>query len=540
MDIDSTVDRLDRRPFAQILAKRIKEIHARRDQPDTPDSERRGAYIAHLHGQWGTGKSTVLNFLREELRPKDEASGWVVVDFNAWRTQSSRPPWWTLVREIHQQAGKQAPFKYQRGIWWHWVVWHWAMAMGPWMIAAAVMLAVAYFLKGLGTATELIAGVIAGAITLVTLGRSLLFGSSKAAESFMDQRKDATRPVKDRYAKLIRAIGQPVIVFVDDVDRCDKAYVVELLEGIQTLFREAPVTFLIAADRKWICRSFEKHFEDFGTSVGDAARPLGYLFLEKLFQLSVSLPPLSLRLQQEFQAALLRQGGDPAEAEQVLMKAEEIAEGTVKTGLTQAQADELVDATTDLIQKQAVQRVLAKRLASVTMDAQRKHDLEPFANLIESNPRAIKRFLNAYGMQQSLSRLENRRIPTEHLVRWTILELRWPLLAEHVCTSPKVIDQVKLASAISKEKLAAETARARRLREATEEERRIILTDTPQYLQELLDDPHLVKVVGVSSNGGRVLTSEVVLNIVGALVEPDQRSAGIGSNVAHAAQPKSA
>ncbi|MEO8067722.1 MAG: P-loop NTPase fold protein [Flavobacteriales bacterium] len=516
LDIASTVDQLNRRPFARILGRRIWEVNEKRKEKDTPEHEKNGAYIIHLHGPWGSGKSTVLNFLREEMRPKDDPTGWVVIDFNAWRTQSTRPPWWTLVREVHRQARMQVPFKYKRGIWWHWVAWRWTMAVGPWVIAAAVMVTVAFLLKGLGTAQELIAGVIAGAITLATLGRSLLFGSSKAADSFMDQRKDAARPVKERYTKLIRAIAQPVIVFVDDVDRCDKSYVVELLEGIQTLFRDAPVTFLIAADRKWICRSFEKHYEDFNQSVGEPTRPLGYLFLEKLFQLSVSLPPLSQGLQKEFMKALLLKAKDPAQAEKVLEAAEQAAERKLDAMPGKADVDRLIDSTTDVVEKQALQRADAKRLASVTHDPARQHELEPFAELLEPNPRAMKRLLNAYGMQQSLHRLEDRRVPAEHLARWTIIELRWPLFAEHAVAFPLTMDLVDAKPGVpdptgtETEEVADELAKRKR-----------VFDEMPAYIKDLLDDPHLVSVVGVSTGGGRILTPGVLLSIVGAVVSTD-------------------
>jgi KAP family P-loop domain len=47
----------------------------------------------------------------------------------------------------------------------------------------------------------------------------------------------------------VKTVNRPVVVFVDDLDRCESKYVVEFLEGIQTLFREAPITYVVAADR---------------------------------------------------------------------------------------------------------------------------------------------------------------------------------------------------------------------------------------------------------------------------------------------------
>src|SRR3712207_7942290 len=40
--------------------------------------------------------------------------------------------------------------------------------------------------------------------------------------------------------------------FVDDLDRCQSSYVIRLLEGIQTLFSDPRVMYVISADRRWL------------------------------------------------------------------------------------------------------------------------------------------------------------------------------------------------------------------------------------------------------------------------------------------------
>ncbi len=63
-------------------------------------------------------------------------------------------------------------------------------------------------------------------------------------------------------------------------------YVVELLEGIQTLFAGAPVTYVVAADSCWLRESFLQVYEPFATSATGPGPMLGYGFLDKSFQLS--------------------------------------------------------------------------------------------------------------------------------------------------------------------------------------------------------------------------------------------------------------
>ncbi|MEN3333946.1 MAG: hypothetical protein V7641_3311 [Blastocatellia bacterium] len=47
--------------------------------------------------------------------------------------------------------------------------------------------------------------------------------------------------------------------------------------------------------------------------------------------------------------------------------------------------------------------------------------------------------MNAYGLHQAIFFLEGRSITPEALARWTILELRWPLLADLLVAHPQLI-----------------------------------------------------------------------------------------------------
>ena len=112
---------------------------------------------------------------------------------------------------------------------------------------------------------------------------------------------------------MIGQIGRPVAVFIDDLDRCDAKFVVELLQNIQTLFRSAPVLYVVAADRAWICTSYEQVYEDFTDNIGLPGKSMGHLFLEKVFQLSVEVPDLSDAIHNAHWEGLIR-GADKADA----------------------------------------------------------------------------------------------------------------------------------------------------------------------------------------------------------------------------------
>ena len=69
---------------------------------------------------------------------------------------------------------------------------------------------------------------------------------------------------KAHFADLIDWLHYPVAIFIDDLDRCKGSTVVELLEGVQTLFRDAPVVYLVAADRDWLSDSYAAEYGAFG------------------------------------------------------------------------------------------------------------------------------------------------------------------------------------------------------------------------------------------------------------------------------------
>jgi hypothetical protein len=452
-DAPALVDSLGRHAFADVLAARIKQVSGSLRSGKLGDDS---AFILHVDGPWGSGKSSILNFVKKNLENSDPP--WLIIEFNAWRNQQRKPAWWPIIAHVGGAVRRRGWLRYPRARW-VWARWNLRMRWVPIALSTILVLVFLYFASGaitgsaadpqnvasasnspdmlperLGKAFDTaVKGVLAlfalGGLALTT-SRSIFMGSKSAAEAYIQSSAEPFRPIVKLFDRLILAIGRPVAIFIDDIDRCDSAYVIELLEGIQTLLRSAPVVYVVAGDRKWICSSFEKRYTDFCGELGQPGRPLGYLFLDKVFQLSTAIPRLSALRQAEYWTKLLesgRTGGHPDEAE--LQRQELEAEAKLKGKTRHEDMQREIDNSTNAMQRETLRAAAAKQITSPEAIKAAEHRLQNLAPLLEANPRSMKRLVNAYGLNHARAFLEGRKVAVEALARWTIIELRWPILA---------------------------------------------------------------------------------------------------------------
>lgn len=503
-DRPTDIDQLGRAFFAEVLAGRLRFAREPRGDAATPDRPSRGrrkggpaegSFLVHIDGPWGAGKTSVLRLLSGQLRAGDPASGaepWVVVWFNAWQHQRVAPPWWWLMTAVYRQSlaelwrlGDRRVFvllAQDLG---------WRLRHG-WM--AYVLLPVAVVLVWFVWTTEFfgltdfadkdaleIVEFIGSTLATVTglalsvwgilrgVNRWLLFGSARGADTVLKRGHDPMEVVMRRYSHLVRSIRRPVAVLIDDLDRCQAPYVVELLEGIQTLFIEEPVTYVVAADKRWLSDSYAKIYKDFVSRADEPGRPLGYMFLEKTFQLSLRVPHLSRTVRTDYWLGLLRRTGAASVAagdaegfwkalgrmvglgravtgpqDDDRARAAQAADAAVKDARSE---DEVTAKVRELegdvsLEAEELRKAAVRKLKEPEIERRTAHTLEGFAELLEDNPRAMKRFLNTYGVERDLQIRKGRSIGTltrKRLALWTVMTLRWPLLTDLLARNPRAI-----------------------------------------------------------------------------------------------------
>jgi hypothetical protein len=433
-------DALDRESFARVLSERIRRLRA------ADGDNEKGAFMLHIHGRWGSGKSSVLNFLKEKLE-REEGFGKParVVTFNAWENNSRKPPWWPFLSNIYLTllGDKVRPLpwgkRWRLRLKWWW--WRMQADVIP-LLLILLVFGLAVFEIGrnadaVDKAVKIVGAAATASALIYAYGRSLMFGSQRAAQTYSDLKADPLRRVIGLFNNIVEAVDEPLVVIIDDLDRCNADFIVDLLEGIQNLFKGKAVTYVAAADRKWICTAFEKRYADFADRIAEPARPLGYLFLEKMFQISAGMPKLTRDLQKRYLGTLTGPGIKSGEVSEA---AKSEARSALAGATTEAQIQETVKSVEgDPERLRAYREEAAIKITTPPLAAATENRLQPLLPLMEANPRAMKRLVNEVAIAQARGLLEGRSVLPEARARWAMITQRWPQFAEYLADRPEAI-----------------------------------------------------------------------------------------------------
>jgi hypothetical protein len=458
-DEPTEVDQLNRETFGRALVEHMDEVYGQR----APDG-----FAVHIHAPWGAGKTSVIRMMRKMLERSGRLSKggrpapqWVVVEFNAWKNERRNPPWWPLVQEVKcacMAASDGLDSIRLRHYWFWWTVRaNWL----PYVVAALVVAISAivlwYTWNSTGaqalieTALKVVTAAAAICVSFIGASRIAAFGSSSNAKFYEDLSQDPLERILRLFVKAVVSTKKPVCIIVDDLDRCRPDYVVSLLQGIQTAFRHPSVAWIVTADRHWIRTSFENQYASMAAGVANPGQPLGYLFLEKVFQISTQLPGISPATRARFWEQLLKRAdhkaGNVSGPLFIPMLSERSVEQkravlrTEEPNLTRARADELLKSSESPEDRAAIVLELS---ASPAAEAETTHLLSRFKDVVSDIPRMMKRTVNAFAVRQAIGALEDNAVPPMMLARWTILEQRFPALADLLADHPDWIAQLGL------------------------------------------------------------------------------------------------
>jgi WD40 repeat protein len=260
---------------------------------------------------------------------------------------------------------------------------------------------------------------------------------------------------------------RPLLLILDDLDRCAADRVVKLLETVHTLLREpcrprafagwrqpAPLIVVVLADGRWVRRAFETSYEPFQT-LGSPVHGLGADFLQKVFDHVVLVPELSAGQVQSYldtmtgttpwalaeraaratSAAPSTDGGPPppsAAAEEVEQLIDATSPGDVHGPRVRAALDQAPPQARERLAEQ----VAAKAATPEAVAAFSEHLLTRYARVMPANPRLVKRVANTFGMLNALSLHLGHHEDQDTIARAAIMYVRFPTLVDQLLTDP--------------------------------------------------------------------------------------------------------
>ncbi len=199
-----------------------------------------------IYGEWGAGKTTLMNFVKTKLLENGTKDNICIVDFNPWLINEQK----AILTDFFNSISKNATGKIQD------------------------------FFQKYGKTISFIAGGV---------GEFLLPGVKfqKRINGAMDAITTYTREVSQQKQDIIDEIeksGQHYLIFIDDIDRLDKDEVHTVFRLIRQVADFPNTTYVVAMDPIIVAKSLSDFF---GGSIEDGKR-----FIDKIIQVPIQIPAI--------------------------------------------------------------------------------------------------------------------------------------------------------------------------------------------------------------------------------------------------------
>jgi hypothetical protein len=197
-----------------------------------------------------------------------------------------------------------------------------------------------------------------------------------------------------------------LVVFVDDLDRCMPDTIIDTFEAIRLFLHVPKTAYVIAADQRVVRGAIENRYP---SAIRDNPS-IGTDYLEKILQVTVSIPPLSTPEAESYINLLMADAYVTPEVMSRLRDAAKVERGKgylsvcMNEGIARAALDGNLGE--DLVRAFAVASRISPTLA-------RKHN---------GNPRQIKRFMNTLMLRQRAAQRRAMNLDISVLAKLMILE----------------------------------------------------------------------------------------------------------------------
>lgn len=355
-----------------------------------------------IFGNWGAGKSSLLNLIEQQIKPDE----WIVIKFDAWLYQGFDDARAALLETIAShliQAAKDEETILQKsknlfarinGL----------RLLGLMAEGAALAAGVPTFgliSKTFETAKESLDGVQneTESKQIVEVGKNLV----DSGKNLIKSPKQQTPPqqideFRKEYGEILQDLDKKLVIVIDNLDRCLPANAIQTLEAIRLFLFLNRTAFIIAADEEMIRHSVAEHYKD-----------LSYRhqidYLDKLIQIPIRVPKAGVL---EIRAYLYMLY---AIHQKIPTKKLASLRQFLETHLQQSWKSQ------SLNPEEVAKTIEERHNQALLSDFERANRIAPLlANSpnIHGNPRIVKRILNTIKMRAKIA--NKRQIPLEEAI----------------------------------------------------------------------------------------------------------------------------
>lgn len=222
-----------------MIAKSIQDV-ARSAHPSV---------VYGLYGKWGEGKTSLLNFVEEELQKSGDGDNITIAHFNPWIVGNEE----ALLKEFFQTIMVYPDENVRK------------------------------FFKQYGSLAIFASKTIVNAI-LSGVGTGLAAGLEGAKDALSDSEPTISQ-YKNKVSSAIKKSGKHLLVVIDDIDRLDKDEIHAVLRLIRQVADFENVIYLVAMDVDMVSKAIAQYF-------GGGAEFDGRKYIDKIVQVPITIPPV--------------------------------------------------------------------------------------------------------------------------------------------------------------------------------------------------------------------------------------------------------
>ncbi len=381
-----------------------------------------------LFGDWGSGKSSILEVLKGEIEKEPKTA---CLYFNGWVFEGYDDAKAALLEAILKEFEDEKKFgdeikddirKLIKSV-------NWMRVIGFGMKNIALPAAAAYMTGGLSLIPQLVNGLKDAANNPDELVAKI---KGHDAEGFLKQfvkesedndKFDVVRKFRDDFEELLKKSKiDKLVIIIDDLDRCLPDRIIDNLEAIKLFLNVKNTAFVIGADPRIVRHAIEYRYKDkiIDTNAENTNDRIVNDYLEKLIQIPYSLPKLSDSEVETYITLLF--------CENDLESADDF--NKVLDAFKKFREEERYSVFDFAKVKDAVG--VASKTEKLEQNVSLIAKLSPIiSESLYGNPRQIKRFLNTFMLRKKLATVANiKDFKDDILAKLMILEYAEPKLFE--------------------------------------------------------------------------------------------------------------